>query len=71
MRSWRIIILSILLAIATGCAINNKTFGTRNIAFDEGQKLITEGKFESGLQKLEEAVREEPENTEIRTVLSA
>jgi len=69
MRSWRIIILSILLAIATGCAINNKTFGTRNIAFDEGQKLITEGKFESGLQKLEEAAREEPENAEIRTVL--
>ncbi|WP_292993669.1 secretin and TonB N-terminal domain-containing protein [Nitrosomonas sp.] len=69
MRSWRILILSILLIITTGCAINNKTFGTRNIGFDDGQKLITEGKFESGLQKLEQAAREEPENREIRTVL--
>lgn len=69
MRNWRIIVLSILLAVATGCAINNKSFGTRNIAFDDGQKLIAEGKFESGLQKLEEAAREEPENTEILAVL--
>jgi len=69
MRSWRILILSMLLAITAGCAINNKTFGTRNIGFDDGQKLITEGKFESGLQKLEQAAREEPENREIRTVL--
>ena len=69
MRRWRILILSILLIITTGCAINNKTFGTRNIGFDDGQKLITEGKFESGLQKLEQAAREEPENREIRTVL--
>ncbi len=69
MRSWRILILSILLAITAGCAINNKTFGTRNIAFSDGQKLITEGKLESGLQKLEQALREEPENKEIRTTL--
>lgn len=69
MRNWRILILSMLLAITTGCAINNKTFGTRNVAFDDGQKLITEGKFESGLQKLEQAAREEPENKEIRTIL--
>ncbi|WP_394807780.1 secretin and TonB N-terminal domain-containing protein [Nitrosomonas sp.] len=69
MRSWRLLILSILLVITAGCAINNKTFGTRNIGFDDGQKLITEGKFESGLQKLEQAAREEPENREIRTVL--
>lgn len=69
MRSWRILILSILLAITAGCAINNKTFGTRNIAFSDGQKLITEGKLESGLQKLEQALREEPENKEIRATL--
>ncbi|MDP1786285.1 secretin and TonB N-terminal domain-containing protein [Nitrosomonas sp.] len=69
MRSWRILFLSLLLAITAGCAINNKTFGTRNIVFDDGQKLITEGKFENGLQKLEQAAREEPENREIRTVL--
>ncbi|AEJ02988.1 type II and III secretion system protein [Nitrosomonas sp. Is79A3] len=69
MRSWKILILSILLAITAGCAINNKTFGTRNIAFSDGQKLITEGKLESGLQKLEQALREEPENKEIRATL--
>ena len=69
MKSWRIIVLSILLAVTTGCAINNRTFGTRNIAFDDGQKLIAEGKFENGLERLEQAAREEPENKEIRTLL--
>lgn len=69
MRSWKILILSILLAVTAGCAINNKTFGTRNIAFSDGQKLITAGKLESGLQKLEQALREEPENKEIRATL--
>ncbi len=68
MKSWKIIVLSILLAITTGCAINNRTFGTRNMAFDDGQKLITAGQFESGLEKLEQARREEPENKEIQTV---
>ena len=38
MKSWKIIVLSILLAIAAGCAIDNKTFGTRNIAFSDAQK---------------------------------
>ncbi|MBA3756831.1 MAG: secretin and TonB N-terminal domain-containing protein, partial [Nitrosomonas sp.] len=69
MKSWKIIVLSILLAVTAGCAINNRTFGTRNIAFDEGQKLIAQGQFERGLQKLEQAAREEPTNREIRTVL--
>lgn len=69
MKSWKIIVLSILLAITAGCAINNRTFGTRNIAFDDGQKLIAQGQFERGLQKLEQAAREEPTNREIRTVL--
>ena len=69
MKSWKIIVLSILLAVTAGCAINNKTFGTRNIAFDDGQKLITAGQLENGLQKLEQAAREEPENKEIRTLL--
>ncbi len=69
MKSWKIIALIILFAVTTGCAINNKTFGTRNIAFDDGQKLIAEGKFENGLEKIEQAAREEPENKEIRTVL--
>lgn len=69
MKSWRLIVLITLLAVTAGCAINNRTFGTRNIAFDDGQKLITQGQFENGLQKLEQAAREEPENKEIRTVL--
>ncbi|HLP82622.1 MAG TPA: secretin and TonB N-terminal domain-containing protein [Nitrosomonas sp.] len=69
MKSWKIIVLSILLAITTGCAINNRTFGTRNMAFDDGQKLIAAGQFEGGLEKLDQARREEPENKEIQTVV--
>lgn len=69
MKSWRIFIFGILLAILAGCAINNKTFVTRNIAFDDGQKLIAAGEFEKGLEKLEQAQREEPDNKEIRAVL--
>ncbi|MER0203091.1 MAG: general secretion pathway protein GspD [Nitrosomonas sp.] len=69
MKSWRTIVLIILLALVAGCAINNRTFGTRNIAFDDGQKLITQGQFESGLAKLEQARREEPENKDIQTVV--
>lgn len=70
MKSWRIIVLSILLTITTGCAIDNKSFLLRNAAFSDAQKLISEGKLESGLQKLEQAAREEPENKEIRTMLA-
>ncbi|UJP00527.1 MAG: general secretion pathway protein GspD, partial [Nitrosomonas sp.] len=68
MKSWRIIVLIILLASVAGCAINNRTFGTRSIAFDEGKKLIAQGQFESGFAKLEQASREQPENREIQTV---
>ncbi|SOD18731.1 secretin and TonB N-terminal domain-containing protein [Nitrosomonas ureae] len=68
MRSWKTIVLIILSISIAGCAINNRTFGTRNIAFDDGQKLIAQGQFESGLAKLEQARREEPENKEIHTV---
>lgn len=69
MKSWRIIVLIILLASVAGCAINNRTFATRNIAFDDGQKLITQGQFEGGIAKLEQARREEPENRDIQTVV--
>ncbi len=69
MKSWKIIVLGILVVAVTGCAINNRTFGTRNVAFDDGQKLIAQGQFENGLSKLEQAFREEPENKEIRTLL--
>ncbi|PSJ17848.1 secretin and TonB N-terminal domain-containing protein [Nitrosomonas supralitoralis] len=69
MRSWKTIVLIILFTMTTGCAVNNKTFGTRNIAFSDGQKLIAEGKLEPALRKLEQAAREEPANREIRTLL--
>jgi general secretion pathway protein D len=69
MKKWKVIVLITLFTVTTGCAINNRTFGTRNTAFDDGQKLIAVGKYESGLVKLEQAAREEPENKEIRTVL--
>ena len=69
MKSWRIIILSIVLAVTAGCAIDNRSFFTRNFAFSEAQKLIAQGKLESGLEKFEQAAREEPENKEIRTML--
>ena len=68
MKSWRIIVLIVLLASMTGCAISNKTFFTRNYAFDEGKKLIEQGQLERGLAKLEQAQREEPDNQEIQTV---
>ena len=68
MKSWKMMVLIILFISIAGCAINNRTFGTRNLAFDDGQKLIVQGQLESGLAKLEQARREEPENNEIRTV---
>ena len=69
MKNWKVIVLGILIVIVAGCAINNRTFGTRNSAFHEGQQLITQGQLEDGLAKLEQAMREEPENKEIRAVL--
>lgn len=68
MRSWNTIVLIILLISIAGCAINNRTFDTRNTAFDDGKKLIAQGQFENGLAKLEQARREEPENKEIQAV---
>ncbi len=63
------VFLLIAALIVSGCAINNKTFGTRNKAFEEGQILIQNGELELGLLKLEQAAREEPKNKEIRTML--
>jgi general secretion pathway protein D len=70
MRSWKTIVLIILFVSIAGCAIDNKSFLLRNVAFSDAQKLISEGKLESGLQKLEQAAREEPENKEIRAMLA-
>ncbi|MFO7578695.1 MAG: secretin and TonB N-terminal domain-containing protein [Nitrosomonas halophila] len=56
----------LMFALLASCA----TYTTRNPAFIEGKQLIAEGKLEAGLGKLEQAAQEEPENIEIRTVLS-
>ncbi|HRQ05020.1 MAG TPA: secretin and TonB N-terminal domain-containing protein [Nitrosomonas halophila] len=56
----------LMFALLASCA----TYTTRNPAFMEGKQLIAEGKLEAGLDKLEQAAQEEPENVEIRTVLS-
>ena len=69
MRSWRIAVIITLLVATMGCAIDNKSFFTRNVAFSDGQRLVVEGKLEQGLERLEQASREEPENKEIRTLL--
>ncbi len=56
----------LLLVLITSCA----TYTTRNSSFLEGKQLIAEGRLEEGLSKLEQAAREEPDNKEIRTVLT-
>ncbi|SET12607.1 general secretion pathway protein D [Nitrosomonas marina] len=63
------VFLLITTFIISGCAINNKTFGTRNKAFEEGQQLIQSGELELGLMRLEQAAQEAPNNKEIRAVL--
>lgn len=66
MKSGRFVFIVLLLTLLVGCA----TYGTRNIAFTEGQQLIAQGKLDAGLKKLEQAAYEEPNNKEIRIVLS-
>jgi general secretion pathway protein D len=51
MKKWKVIVLITLFTVTTGCAINNRTFGTRNTAFDDGQKLIAQGQFEKRVGK--------------------
>ncbi len=63
------VIYILLLILVSGCAINNKTFETRNQAFSEAQESIQNGELVLGLQKLEQAAQEEPDNKEIRTAL--
>ena len=65
----RSVVFILLLILISGCAINNKTFTARNPAFLEGQELILNGELEHGLQKIEQAAQEEPENKEIRATL--
>ncbi|HRB28571.1 MAG: secretin and TonB N-terminal domain-containing protein [Nitrosomonas sp.] len=69
MKIWKFIVITLLVAVVAGCAINNKSFLSRNANFSEGQKLVEQGQYEVGLQKIEQALREEPESKEIRAVM--
>ncbi len=69
MRINKYVVMVIMSFVLAGCAINNKTFLTRSETFEDGQELILNGEFVLGLQKLEQAAQEQPENKEFRTVL--
>ncbi len=69
MKIWKCVVITLLIVMVAGCAINNKTFLNRNENFIEGQKLIEQGQFEIGLEKIQLAAREQPEDKEIRAVL--
>jgi general secretion pathway protein D len=54
--------MAAILAAFSGCAANKD--------FEEGKRLIADGKLDTGLASLEKASREDPKNLEIRTVLA-
>ncbi|WP_430232983.1 FecR domain-containing protein [Nitrosomonas communis] len=66
MKSVRFFFIVLLLTLLMSCA----QLATRNRAFLEGQQLIAQGQLDAGLKKLEQAAYEEPDNREIRTVLT-
>lgn len=66
MKSSRFVLIVLLLTLLTSCA----TYTTRNQSFTEGKQLIAQGQLDAGLKKLEQAAHEEPNNKEIRTVLT-
>jgi general secretion pathway protein D len=70
MRTEKYVVIAMILALITGCAATDLANPTKNRAFIEGQQLIAEGQFDAGLQLLEQAASEEPDNTEIRLVLN-
>lgn len=55
----------VLFLLIAGCA--NQI--TRNPSFLEGKQLLAAGQLEAGLEKLEQAAREEPDNPEIGATL--
>ena len=66
-------ILFVLLVVITGCAsidevLDISSLKGENKAFINGQEQITRGNYEVGLRLLEQAMHEEPENKEFRTV---
>ncbi|SFL60294.1 FecR domain-containing protein [Nitrosomonas communis] len=66
MKSVRFFFIVLLLTLLMSCA----QLATRNSAFLEGQQLIAQGQLDAGLKKLEQSAYEEPDNKEIRTVLT-
>lgn len=66
MKLVRFVFIVLLPIVFASCA----TYTTRNQAFLEGQQMIAQGQLDAGLKKLEQAAYEEPDNKEIRTVLS-
>ncbi|MDB5863309.1 MAG: ral secretion pathway protein GspD [Betaproteobacteria bacterium] len=50
------------LLVLAGCAADS--------SFEEGKKLLSEGKTEAGLERLDKASRDNPRNAEIRTAWS-
>ncbi|SCZ85740.1 secretin N-terminal domain-containing protein [Nitrosomonas mobilis] len=65
MNASKPLLVLLLLIWMAGCA----SYTTKNPAFLQGKQLITEGQFEAGLGKLQQAADEEPENIEIRVAL--
>ena len=61
-----------LLVLITGCASIDEILDIsslkENSAFIDGQEQISQGNYEVGLRLLEQAMYEEPENKEFRTV---
>lgn len=66
MNASKPLLVLLLLVWMAGCA----SYTTKNPAFLQGKQLITEGQFEAGLGKLQQAADEEPENIEIRVALA-
>lgn len=66
MNTTKRILILLLLALITGCAMHT----TRNPSFLEGKRLIAEGRLEEGLGKLEQAAREEPDDREVGATLA-
>ncbi|MBN9124600.1 MAG: type II and III secretion system protein [Nitrosospira sp. 56-18] len=61
MKIGRGFVLVLIAAAFSGCAANRD--------FEEGKRMIADGKLDTGLASLEKAAREDPQNLEIRTVL--
>ena len=63
MRMAKYVLLVFIMAAFAGCATTKKPF-------EEGKRLIAEGKLDSGLASLEQAAREDPDNIQIRAELT-